>query len=199
MVHQPQVALLTLLLGCAEEPPPPPEPAPMQWRRAGHLSAAPATGSFPFPGARALLATCTHTPCVAERWEATDGTTRDLLRDGDQVRWAGTPETHQTGRWNRLNGALAVCIGDPWSSTPGGDLAAVRTLVAHDPPSSDKTARWVIRFSGENPCRLSGDLELSTAADRVWSRGLSCEGTAWAGGGPKRARALLGVSAPRGE
>lgn len=202
MVHQPRLSLLIgLLWGCggSPAPQPPPPTAPTTWTRTGLLSIDPQASSFPFTGARAHLSACTTPRCTAERWSDDAGRHHDLLRDGRAVWWTAAPEDKLTARWNRLNGSLAVCIGDPWSSTPGGDLAAVRTLVATDPPHTDPDARWEIHFSGANPCRLSGTLTLSARGDRVGTRALWCDGHRWSDGGPQRTRALLGFSAPPAE
>lgn len=163
------------------------------------MSADPQAPGFPFPGARDLLAGCTAAACTAERWSDDAGRHHDLLRDGARVRWADAPTDKLTARWRRLNGSLAVCVGDPWSSAPAGDLAAVRALVATDPPHADPSARWEVHFSGNNPCRLSGTLTLSVRGDRVGTRDLWCDDHRWADGGPQRTRALLGVSAPPAE
>ena len=200
MVHQPQVVLLSLL-GCRSPEPPAPTvaPAPVEWRRVGLLSDQPGAPSLPFPGARALVETCQDRPCTAERWQSADGGHHDLLRDGRRLRWADAPDEKWTARWRRLNGVLALCVGDPLGSSPAGDPGLVRTLRAVAPPAADNAARWQLHFSGDNPCRLSGTLELSGRADRAWTRALTCDGLPWARGGAQRARELTGISAPPSE
>ena len=153
--------------------------------------------SFPFPGARQWLETCQQPPCVVEQWTADNEMVGVIMWNAHGGQWV-EPDADRPllRKWNRLNGALAVCIGDPLSSQPAGDQTAVRTLWSRPLPKADPKGRWRITFSGANQCALEGTLELSTTTDRVWANDLHCDGVPWHDGGPTRARELLGFTVP---
>ena len=136
-----------------------------------------------------LIAQCADPgACAAELWRAADGTEATLLRTRAQLRWQ---EDTWPATWQRLGGALSMCLGDPLASPPAGDPAGFRILLARAPPAEDDAAQWILRLSGQNRCRLSGALILQARRDRVDARELLCDGVPWTAGGRDRAQAIL--------
>ena len=112
-----------------------------------------------------------------------------LLHAGEAVVW----ETESwPAAWRRLGTELSHCLGgDPLALPPGGDPAGFRTLAAKTPPESDREAMWVLSFSGQNSCELSGTLRLHATRDRADSRDLLSGGKPWESGGREHALSLL--------
>ncbi len=197
---------LAWMVGCAPEPPPlppaePQAPAPAAlWRLAGVVSDDPTQGiDHPhFEGgadtlgedckvARASLRS-RPPPCVAELWRPVAPSPQQgdavLVRVGDQTRLRilGQDLDHDA-RWSLMGGTLGPCVSDPLALPPAGDAAGLRVL-----ERLDGAYGWVLRFSGQNPCHLSGDLRLPIQGQRVDASGLSVDGTPWTEGGAQLAQ-----------
>lgn len=166
-------------------PPSPPQALDL-WARTDRVEWHDAQSSV-VPGAREALAGCQgQRPCVLERFRSeSSGASLELLRSGETLTRL-SPEQRWVADWSSISLLLSACLGDPLGPSPADDPGALRFL-----EQEGETWRWRIWFSGENRCRLEGELKLEAAQDRVDSRLLNADGAPWLEGGIDRARALL--------
>ncbi len=126
-----------------------------------------------------MLAQCDSIrPCAAERWvrKGPEAEVLTLLRRGDKI--AHVDGTEWIATWWSISGILRACLGDPLSVPPTSDPGAHRTL--HTGPDG---TRWRIHLSGQNPCGLTGAVDLMVDEDKLDLSRLSCGGEPWKKGG----------------
>lgn len=191
------------LAACAQAPAPAPEalpaPAPetVVWRLTGRVELpVRASGPPPFVGARDQLDRCgEERPCAAELWRDDSGGELRLLRLGDRIEGdiasPSLPASPWLGAWQSIEGTLGACLGDPLTDRLGGDTAGRRELQLRA-----GAARWVIHLSGDNRCRLRGELGLELTRDRADTRALVALDAAdtphpWSDAGRRVARVRL--------
>ncbi len=166
-------------------------PATELWARTDRVEGSASEGSVAegavLPGAREALSRCKgREPCVLERFRSeSTGATLLLLRSGPELLRLDPPESWQA-EWSSASLLLRACLGDPLGPSPAEDPGALRVL-----EQQGEAWRWRIWLSGENRCRLEGELKLEARQDRVDTRSLSSDGLPWLEGGIDRARALL--------
>lgn len=188
---------LWLLVACASEPEPGPPPDPLAdptltrapvspaptqaWSLAGrHRPGALDVPAWP-EGAALLPAGCDAT-CLAERWTSPGGE-RWFVRTAAKA-WSqdgpDAPRRPAPASWRTLGGVLSACLGDPLRLPPAWDPGGARGYDGTD---------WVLLFTGDNPCGLTGTLRLGAHRDGLDTDGLAVDGRPWARGGREAAEA----------
>ena len=128
---------------------------------------------------------------VLERVEGVQEQDEDTLRvTGGTLAAAGELGGAWRTRWPGLGASLGVCVPDPLALPPAGDPSGTRLLEQDGSPGGSGTIRrrWVVVLSGDNPCRLSGELRLAVTGNKVDAKGLSVSGLPWTRGGRELAR-----------
>jgi len=212
--RRPRAWSASMALLCAActrtEPAAPPPPLAPIWTLAGEVALGEVRPSSRpgFEDGSALLGPTCRTaserlgdrppPCRAELWRPlrpageAPGQERTLLLQVGATFLLQTPlgETVRSTTWSALGSILAGCLQDPFALPPAGDPGAFRHLLL----GAQGTA-WVLHLSGENPCRLSGEVRLGILPDGVSVEDLMADGLPWRAGGAERALALWRAAA----